>query len=341
MANRQIQCATRADVAKRAGVSVTVVSYVMNNNRYVDKEKRERVLQAAKELNYTPNNVALALRGKKSNKILFIVDNPANERLSRLMGGMDRYAYERGSVVSLMATRNEPEFVRSVIRRRFDGIVISSMSLAEDYIQEFVNAGIPTVLLLTHDYQKVTGVMKIGTGLYRGARSAVEHLYQGGCRKIVYMDRVSKRNHFSDMTDCRLHGYAERMEELGLEWENRIVSNCTTHEEAQAKLGRLIEQGMVDGIVGRNDQMACVAMRQVQRMGLRIPEDIGVIGFDNTSVCDFVTPSLTSVQLDDDSICREAIELIYHPRSDEEESHFSHQIIQRGSTRAPRNDSNE
>lgn len=339
MENRQIHCATRADVAKRAGVSVTVVSYVMNNNRYVDKEKRERVLQAAKELNYTPNNVALALRGKKSNQILFIVDNPANERLSRLMGGMDRYAYERGSVVTLCATRNDAEFVRHVIRRRFDGIVISSMSLSEEYIQEFVNAGIPTVLLLTHDYQKVTGVQKIGTGLFRGARSAVEHLYRNGCRNIVYMDRISKRQHFSDMTDCRLHGYAERMEELGLRWQDRIVSYCSTNEEAQAKLGSLIEKGMVDGIVGRNDQMACVAMRQVQRMGLRIPEDIQIIGFDNTSVCEFVTPSLTSIQLDDDAICRKAIELIYEPGYDEEEAHFSHTIVQRDSTRIPLADS--
>ena len=82
--------------------------------------------------------------------------------------------------------------------------------------------------------------------------------------------------------------------------------------------------------------MACVAMRQVQQMGLRIPEDIQIIGFDNTSVCQFVTPSLSSVQLDDDAICREAIELIYNPRYGEE-SHFSHTIIPRDSTRCRRN----
>ena len=335
MANEQIRCATRADVAKRAGVSVTVVSYVMNNNRYVDADKRERVLQAARELNYTPNNVALALKGKKSNQILFIVDNPANERLSRLMGGMDRYAYQRGSVVTLCATRNDEAFVRQVISRRFDGIVISSMSLSEEYIQEFVKAGIPTVLLLTHDYTITEGVMKIGTGLYRGVCSTVEHLYQNGCRNIVYMDRISKRNHFSDMTDCRLHGYADKMQALGLPWEDRIVSFCSTNEKSQKKLGALIEAGKVDAIVGRNDQMACIAMQQVLRMDLRIPEDIQIIGFDNSSVCEFVTPSLSSVQLDDDEICREAIELIYNPKYGEE-SHFKHTIIVRDSTRCIR-----
>lgn len=335
MANEQIRCATRADVAKRAGVSVTVVSYVMNNNRYVDADKRERVLLAAKELNYTPNNVALALKGKKSNQILFIVDNPANERLSRLMGGMDRYAYEKGSVVTLCATRNDEAFVRQVIRRRFDGIVISSMSLSEEYIREFVKAGIPTVLLLTHDYEITEGVMKIGTGLYRGVCSIVEHLYQNGCRNIVYMDRISKRNHFSDMTDCRLHGYADKMKELGLPWEDRIVTCCATKEASQEKLGKLIEAGKVDAIVGRNDQMACIAMQQVLRMGLRIPEDIQIIGFDNSSVCEFVTPSLSSVQLDDDEICREAIQLIYEPRYGKE-SHFKHTIVVRDSTRCVR-----
>ena len=75
----KIRCATRADVAKRAGVSVTVVSYVLNNNRYVEKEKRARVLQAARELHYTPNNIARALKGKSSHHIIFIVDNIINQ----------------------------------------------------------------------------------------------------------------------------------------------------------------------------------------------------------------------------------------------------------------------
>ena len=76
MALQKIKCATRADVAREANVSETIVSYVMNNNRYVAAEKRKRVLEAAEKLNYSPNNMALALSGKDSKQLLFIVDTP-------------------------------------------------------------------------------------------------------------------------------------------------------------------------------------------------------------------------------------------------------------------------
>lgn len=334
--NEKINCATRADVAKRAGVSVTVVSYVMNNNRYVDSEKRERVLKAARELNYTPNNVALALRGKNSSQILFIVDSPANERLSRLMKIMDDLAYSRGALVSQCSTRSEPEFVRNVIRRRFDGVIISSMQLSEEYIQELVKANIPTVLLLSHEYKNVQGVGKIGTGLKHGAKAAVKLLYEKDCRNFLYVDRISTRNHFSDMSDSRLSGFAEACTELGLEWENRIITGCDSSEMLQKKVAEFVSAHQVDAVIGRNDPIACYAMHQLQKMGKRIPEDVQVIGFDNSSVCNLVTPTLSSVQMSDDEVCREAIDLIYSIRSGEKippTKHFPIHIIERGSTR--------
>lgn len=332
----RIRCATRADVAKRAGVSVTVVSYVMNNNRYVDQEKRERVLKAAQELNYTPNNVALALRGKNSGQILFIVDSPANERLGHLMKGMDQYAYDKGAVVTLCATRNDIEFVRQVIRRRFDGIVISSMQFSEEYVQEFVKAHIPTVLLMNRDYPHVTGVAKIGTGLKHGAKGVIHEMYDKGSRNFLYIDRISQRNHFSDMTDSRLSGFVEACQELGVAWEGRIITGCRDADMLNQKIANFVSEHQVDAVLGRNDQMACYAMHQLIRMGYRVPEDVQVIGFDNSSICNLVTPCLSSIQLQDDSICQEAIRLIYSLRDGETippTKHFAYQIIQRESTR--------
>lgn len=331
----RIKCATRADVAERAGVSVTVVSYVMNNNRYVDQDKRERVLKAARELNYTPNNIALALRGKNSGQILFIVDSPANERLGYLMRGMDQYAYEKGSVVTLCATRNDPEFVRQVIRRRFDGIIVSSLQLDEQYIREFIRSGIPVVLLLTHEYGSVEGAAKIGTGLHHGAQSAVRFLYDKGCRNFVYIDRFSARNHFSDMNDCRLSGFVTACRELGVAWEDRIISGCTDAGMMQDRLEAFAKAHPVDAVVGRNDRVACYAMRGLMKRGYRIPQEVKVVGFDDSSICNLVTPTLTSVHLEDDEICREAIERIYRLRDGEEikeTPHFATTIIERNST---------
>ena len=87
---------TRADVAKMAGVSETVVSYVINNNRYVAMDKRKRVEEAVRALNYRPNNIARALKGKQSNQILFIADHITNEYFASIVSEMDKYAYNSG-----------------------------------------------------------------------------------------------------------------------------------------------------------------------------------------------------------------------------------------------------
>ena len=119
---------TRADVAKLAGVSETIVSYVINNNRYVARDKRKRVEEAVKELNYRPNNMARALKGKQSNQLLFIADHITNEYFSSIVSEMDKYAYDAGYLISLCANRNTPEFISQVISRQYDGIIVSSAS---------------------------------------------------------------------------------------------------------------------------------------------------------------------------------------------------------------------
>lgn len=104
---------TRADVARLAGVSETIVSYVTNNNRYVAKEKRQKVEEAIRILNYRPNNLARALKGKRSNQIIFIADHITNEYFSSIVSEMDKYAYESGYLISCAPI----ETPRSLCRR--------------------------------------------------------------------------------------------------------------------------------------------------------------------------------------------------------------------------------
>ena len=203
---------TRADVAKMAGVSETIVSYVINNNRYVAKEKRQRVEAAVKALNYRPNNMARALKGKKSNQILFIADHITNEYFAKIVSEMDQYAYDAGYLLSLCANRNTPEFVSQVISRQYDGIIISSASFPAEYTKQFSQAGIPVVMFRRFRHQKSSeGVSVLGTGLYIGAREAVKHLFERGCKHIVYADRISRRGHTSKPDDLRYSGYQDEM----------------------------------------------------------------------------------------------------------------------------------
>ena len=138
---------TRKDVAELAGVSETVVSYVINNNRYVDKEKRRRVEEAVRQLHYRPNTIARALKGKNSNHIVFIADQIITEHFSLLVSELDKRAYDLGYMISLCSNRNTEQFVGEIISRRYDGVIISSISFPLEFIQQFIDASIPVVLL--------------------------------------------------------------------------------------------------------------------------------------------------------------------------------------------------
>lgn len=304
---------TRRDVAERAGVSVTIVSYVLNNNRYVAKEKRDRVLQAVKELHYRPNTVARALKGKKSNHILFIADNISNEHFGKIVEEMDRIAYDKGYLISLLADRNDAEFVSQVISRQVDGIIISSASFDEEYVQQLIDSGVPVVLLMSREYAGIDSrAGRIDTGLYEGMRECVEFLVRKGRRNLLYIDRISKHGRFSTMEDLRYRAFCEQMRESGLELTNEsIVTGRSTEQELFDLVCRKIKSGMpVDGIVGRNDNMACVAMRAALACGRRIPQDISVIGFDNSRMSAYVTPALTSMEIDRATVAAAIINML-------------------------------
>ncbi len=189
---------TRKDVAELAGVSETIVSYVLNANRYVSADKKRRVLEAVEKLHYRPNSIARALKGKGSSHILFIADNVANDYFGRLLQELDSVAYDKGYLVSLMSTKNDQDFITRILTRQVDAVIISSASLSETYIQQLIDNGLPVVLLMTRDYAAVHGrVARIYTGIESGIMVAVRTLYDSGCRNLVHVDRVMKRRAMS------------------------------------------------------------------------------------------------------------------------------------------------
>lgn len=303
---------TRKDVAREAGVSETIVSYVVNNNRYVDKEKRQKVEEAIKKLNYKPNSIARALKGKKLNHIVFIADQIVTEHFSLLVSELDKHAYDLGYMISLCANRNTQQFVSSIISRQYDGVIISSLSFPKEYIRQLIDANIPTVLLVNREYGDIKGAAKIDNGLYEGARENVRYLANLGYKHIVYIDRFSKRNNFSDLEDMRYRGFIEQMKESQLTEhpEKQVITGCRDEAEVAEKVKDYLNKHKVDAIFGRNDKLACIAMQTAQRQGYRIPEDIGVVGFDNSSLGQYTTPPITSMQIQRQKIARSAIKML-------------------------------
>lgn len=328
---------TRKDVAAAAGVSETIVSYVMNNNRYVAKDKRDRVEEAIARLHYRPNNVARALKGKRSNQLLFIADQITNEYFSRIVSEMDKYAYDAGFLISLCANRNTEEFVSQVISRQYDGIIISSISFPMRYVRRFSSAGIP-VLLFEHQKhgELPQNVASMSSGLYSGARKGTKHLIETGKRHIVYIDRISRKGNVSGPADLRLSGYMDEMADNGLyAGKDTIIAGCHTEAELQQAVIQYIEMHPdTNGIIARNDMLACIAMKAAASIGKHAPEQIGVVGFDNSSISRFCSPRLTTLEMQREEISRRAIEMMVEMISGKAPEHasFETELIVREST---------
>lgn len=328
---------TRKDVAQLAGVSETIVSYVLNNNRYVAKDKRERVLEAVRQLQYRPNNIARALKGKRTNHILFICDNISNEYFGRLVEEMDRISYEKGFLISLLRGRNDDQFVSQVISRVFDGIVISSTSFEERHVVEIINSGVPVVLLMNREYDSVGDrASKIYTGLQNGVRDCVTLLAGQGRKHIVYIDRVSQNHRYSTLDDWRYNGFITQMQECGFKvTKDNVVVGYESEEQLYEGFRLRLQNGLkVDGIVGRNDSLACTAMTAAMSVGLRVPEDVAVIGFDNSRLCSYISPRLSSVELNKPAIATEILNAFEHMLAGQGpvEKRLQAQLIEREST---------
>ncbi len=310
--NHKFSQVTRKDIAREANVSETIVSYVINNNRYVDKEKRKRVLEAIDKLGYRPNPIARALKGKNLNHILFITDQIIAEHFSLLLDELEKSAYNLGYIISLCTNRDTPHFTHDIISRCYNGVIISSISFPEESIQQIIDAGIPVVLLINRDYQLVKNAAKIDSGLYEGTKESVRYLFQSGCKHIIYIYRFSRNGHFSDENDLRYRGFVEELKLLGLAQSpaQHIITKCSSREEIALKLEIYLQKYPVDAILGRNDELACIAMQKVQKLGYKVPSNIKVIGFDNSTLSQLCTPPITSMEIQRPLIAKAAIEML-------------------------------
>ena len=340
MSEKKLKTITRADIAKEARVSETVVSYVINGNRYVNSEKKERVEAAIAKLKYRPNAMARALKGKKSNHILFIADDIQGEYFGKLISEIDTFAYNEGYFITLCSDRKDEDFVDRIYSRLFDGIVIGSANFPLEQIQRLVNSSIPIVLLEIRDYSSITGVYGlINTGLYRGARNCVRCLYDRGRRNLLYLDRISREGHRSGRDDWRLKGFFDQSLEYGLSVSERnVISGCRTEQALIEAVRDKIEEGFVpDGIFGRNDYIALLGMEAVKTLGFSVPSDISVIGFDNSRMCRFSSPKLASMEIQQktigEAIMKMIISLIDNRSSFSSriEEHLETQLIMRSS----------
>ena len=300
---------TRKDIAREAGVSETIVSYVINDNRYVDAEKKKRVLAAVEKLGYRPSPIARALKGKTSNHVLFIADDMMSDYCGIIIGEMEKRLSGKGYMISLSADKGDPSFVKKVLDWNFDGVIVGSRTMDQRSIQTLISSSIPTVLLAINEYPVFEGRYGvIYTGLKGGAIDAVSAMKKIGRTKIVYIDSLSEK--YVLPTDYRYQGYCQVVQ------EPLVISGVPTQEALEIKVRELYRKEHFDGILARTDSVALYAIRALKDLGIKVPDDVSVVGFNNSKMCEYTSPTLSSVRIRQDLIAESALNLMLELRKE-------------------------
>lgn len=304
---------TRKDVADRAGVTPTIVSYVTNNNRYVSKDKRERVLQAIKELGYHPNTVALGLKCKKSYHIAFICDDISNEHFAKIVMDMEDIANERGYIISFCNTRRDEQYINKLISRQFDGAIISTDILEGELINKFPDIGIPTILFGNRIHENISkDITFVNIDIYGGTLKAMEHLVKEGHTKIAFVDSSLKEQDTIDYNDLRVKGYAEIHEKYNMVLnKDYIIQGANGYKDVFEKSYQLFQsKDRPTAILVNDDMHAYIVMSAVKSLNLEVPEDVSIIGYNDTTIAKYMVPRLTTVEIPRKKISRAALELL-------------------------------
>lgn len=295
---KQKQKVRREDVAREANVSSAAVSYVLNGTKRLSPEVEERVLEAAKRLNYQPNRIAQSLAGSKSYTLAFITGDITNMYQLDVIKGMQEEALKNDYIVFIFdAFGNVDKYVDHLISRRVDGIFVSGAPdfLSDEHLCKLRDAGIKVLA----DFSRSTylpDVSYIMSDWFDGFMQSVQYLKELGHTDIGYLSAFDESCYY----DLRLPAFkiaVRKLLDIGVPDIEYGSSPYTTSEETGYKLMQKMMHYHpgVTAVIATNDLMAIGAMKAVEAAGLQVPRDYSVIGIDNIDKSKTCRPTLTTL----------------------------------------------
>ena len=279
--------ATRKDVAARAGVSVATVSYVINHTKHVTPEVQARVEEAIRELNYTPNLVARSLVTRKTQHVAMLVNNLKNPYYSEILAGAQKAASKRGYIVSIVMIdyANEEEGLQ-LAARGVDGVIIATVRCEET--EQKLQGVLPCVMPIVYELSYKEAIFQ-----------AVRSLKEKGHRHIAYLSGLR----MDPATHPRYQNLQEALGFYDLPFQEELMVDGNEREETDEASGAEAMKILLDrkvpftAVFALNDLMAFGAIRELKNRGLRVPEDVSVIGCDNVEMGKYFVPSLSTMDV--------------------------------------------
>ncbi len=288
------------DVAKAAGCSISTVSKAINGTGSISIKTRKRVLRAAEDLGYRPNPAAKMLRGQKSENIgLFFypscIDLFTSPFYGAVAAGAERVLSVRNYNLLLAGTqllgdsRVLPKFI---VEHSVDGLLLLGR-MPDELVDLLMESGLPFVMLDTA--AKSPLIDCVVTDNFNGAALATEHLVEKGHQRIAMFAAMDD----DSSTQARFNAYRSVMMEHGLFDPGLVLRQSHSEEGGMAAASGLIRRGMpCTAVFCVNDSMAIGAMKTFKSSGIRIPEDVSIVGFDDLYVSRFFHPALTTIRVD-------------------------------------------
>ena len=284
-------------MAEQLGVSIATVSRALRDSHEVGEEMRTKIQALAKKLNYRPNPFAQSLRRKTPKVIGVVVPNLVTHYYAAVLDGIEDYATKTGYAVIAANSHEdhlrEEKAIDNFVNMYVEGIIACLAQDTVDYSHfvEINNMGIPLVFFArTCLSDMFSSVVSNGD---EAAKEATLHLIDTGSRRIAF---IGGPQHL-DMMKRRKHGYLEALRERNIEIDRSIVINGNINYDyaREATLQMLTRNDRPDAILAFNDIITYAAFDAIKTLGLRIPQDVAIIGFTETDTSFFVTPKLSAI----------------------------------------------
>lgn len=291
---------TIKDIAKEAGVSITTVSQILNNKGHRFSEKtKTKVLAIVAEHNYKPDIVAQSMVTKKSKTIGMIVPDVTDFFFSKLIEGVEAYLNLLGYALVLCNSKHdkslEKKYFVELTRRSVEGIIIATPNTLDDSIISVANSKkkkLPIILVDMGKNLRTEG--KLIVEEYKGVYQAVDYLIQSGHKKIGFIQEIGDYYQLSE----RITGYLNCLEDHKIPYRDAYIVESELNIEGGYQGAKTLLANPrcdVTAIVCSNDQMAVGAYQAIYEAGLKIPEDISVVGFDGLEIGKYLAPALTTI----------------------------------------------
>lgn len=291
------QKVTRNDVAKKAGVSPAVVSYVLNNSNYVSDQKRKAVLEAVEELKYTPNIFAKGLRTNRSNQIALVGDTLQEE----LYGAISSRLFDQGYYPSLFFSRKDDGFIGKLIEGRFGAMFMASNGFSAEQLNRIVDNGIPLILYQSRRYEGLDPRIVIrAPDLYDGVKRTINYLIMKGHRRIAYIPPLKYKTGGVGGDDFRAQAYTDTLTMNGIQVNPDFFCVHTQNEKSILDdvfnmLTAYSVEERPTAFFASDDHIAAQIMQYVKKCNLRVPEDVAIVGWGNIASSYITTPELTTI----------------------------------------------